>query len=340
MLIAIHKRAGSFSERWIEYCKKNNLNYIEVNAYDNGIVKKLNGVDVFMWHHNNDDSRDTNFANELLFSLSLSGIKTFPNINTTWHFDDKVAQKYLLESIGAPLVPSYVFYTKKDAIEWIEDADFPLVFKLRGGSGSANVKLVRTKNEAEKLISKSFGRGFSQFDRMTHFKYRLGNFKSGKEGVSAVFKGLVRLFIGKNYSNSRPRDKGYIYFQEFLPGNEFDTRVIVIGDKAFAIKRSVRENDFRASGSGIISYERFDIDEKLINIAFEVSEKLNSQSLAYDFVYDQEGNPKIIEISYGFHVSSYDKCPGYWDSKMNWHEGFFNPQEFIISNIIKENHES
>ena len=39
-------------------------------------------------------------------------------------------------------------------------------------------------------------------------------------------------------------------------------RVIVINDKAFAIKRMVRKNDFRASGSGIIEYDKENLTDE------------------------------------------------------------------------------
>jgi glutathione synthase/RimK-type ligase-like ATP-grasp enzyme len=84
----------------------------------------------------------------------------FPDFRTAWHFDDKVAQKYLFEAIGAPLVPSYVFFDKQEALRWAELTTFPKVFKLRGGAGSQNVSLVKTKQECIKLIHKAFGKGF------------------------------------------------------------------------------------------------------------------------------------------------------------------------------------
>ncbi len=28
------------------------------------------------------------------------------------------------------------------------------------------------------------------------------------------------------------------------------------------------------------------------------------------------------------------ECPGYWDSTLAWHEGQFNPQEWIVEGII------
>ena len=338
MKIAIHdsKKEHLFSERWIKYCKENNIEYIIVNVYDNNIVEQVKNCDIFMWHHSNYDYRDAMFAKQLIYSLQTIGIKVFPNFSTTWHFDDKVGQKYLLEAVGAPLVPSFVFYTKKEAKDWIKDVTFPKVFKLRGGSGSSNVKLVRNKQQANRLTDRAFGRGFSQFDRLNHLSFRFKNFMSGAESFVAVLKGIARLFIGSNYANNYPREKGYIYFQEFMPENSFDIRVIVIGDKAFALKRLVRDNDFRASGGGKIVYDMDEIDERCVKIALDVNRRLYCQSIAYDFIFNEKNEPLIVEISYGFDVHSYDSCEGYWDSSLEWHEGQFNPQSWMIDELLKE----
>src|SRR5690606_22854792 len=105
---AIHHRKGSFSDRWIEYCENNNVSYKIVNCYDSDIIEQVKGFDVVMWHYHHAHPKDILTAKRILFALEHSGIKVFPDFNTAWHFDDKVAQKYLLEAIGAPLVPSYV----------------------------------------------------------------------------------------------------------------------------------------------------------------------------------------------------------------------------------------
>jgi hypothetical protein len=58
-------------------------------------------------------------AKQLILSLRKKKIITFPNIDTGWHYDDKIGQKYLLEAINAPIVPSYAFYSKSEALNWI-----------------------------------------------------------------------------------------------------------------------------------------------------------------------------------------------------------------------------
>lgn len=335
MKIAIHdsKKEQFFSDRWIEYCSSNNIPFKVVNAYDNDIINQVKDCDIFMWHHSNYDYRDALFAKQLIYSLESIGIKVFPDFHTTWHFDDKVGQKYLLEAIDAPLVPSYVFYTKKDAVKWIEQTDFPKVFKLRGGSGSSNVQLVENKRKAKKLVKKAFGNGFSQLDRVNHLKFRYKNYIAGKESFVAVIKGITRLFIGNKYSNMAPKEKGYVYFQDFIPNNKFDTRIVVVGNRAAAERRMVRKNDFRASGSGNFSYD--DIDLNAIKIAFEVATRLNLQSIAFDFIHNNNNQPLIVEMSYGFGVEGISKVPGFWDSSLQWHREEFNPQEWMISDIIK-----
>lgn len=323
MKIGIHHRdkKGFFSERWIEFCKNNNIPYKVVNAYDSNIIEQLEDCDAFMWHHSNYDYRDALFANKLIFSLQQAGKKVFPNFNTTWHFDDKVGEMYLLQAIGAPLVPSYIFYTKEDALKWANETTFPKVFKLRGGSGSSNVKLVKNKRSAIKLIKKSFGSGFSQYDKISRLRDRYKSYKEGKDTFWGVCKSFARLFISTEYSKMYAKERGYAYFQEFIPNNKFDLRIVVVAGKAFAIKRMCREDDFRASGSGKLIYDKEQIDTRCVKISLETSKKLYTQSCAYDFVFDENNNPLIVEISYGFVSYAYDKCEGYWDEDMVWHKG-------------------
>jgi len=334
MKIAIHHSPGSFSERWISYCKKNNIDYKLVNAYDNDIIQQVDDCEAFMWHHNHMRYKDNITAKRILFALEHAGIKIFPNFNTGWHFDDKVAQKYLLEAIDAPLVPSYVFYDKQQALEWANKTTYPKVFKLKGGSGSSNVKLIKNENQAIKMIKKSFGRGISNYRKIGSLKERYRKYKTGKGNFKSILKVIIRLILPTEFSRNYGKEKGYAYFQEFIPNNEFDIRVIIIGDRAFAVKRMVRKNDFRASGSGDKKYNIEEIDLRCIEISFNVSEKIKSQSIAFDFVFNEQKKPLVVEISYGFAVEFYDPCPGYWDSNLTWHEGKFNPQGWMVENVI------
>ncbi|WP_340107018.1 ATP-grasp domain-containing protein [Rhodohalobacter sp. 8-1] len=335
MKIAIHKKENDFSSKWIRYCVENNVEYKIVNCYSNSIVEDTADCDALMWHFNQANPKDYLFAKELLYSLQMGGKVVFPDFNTAWHFDDKVGQKYLLESIAAPLVPSYVFYDKETAMEWANDTTFPKVFKLRRGAGSSHVKLAESRTEAVKLIKKAFGKGFSLYDKFSNLKERWSKFRRGKTNILNVLKGVIRLGYTTEFARTAGRERGYVYFQEFIPGNDYDIRVIVIDGKAFAIKRLVRENDFRASGSGSVLYEKHHFNEETVRLSFEIAEKLKSQSLAIDFVY-KNGEPMIVELSYGFIKEVYYTCEGYWDNKLNWHKGPFDAQGWMVESVLKE----
>ena len=334
MKIAIHHRPGSFSDRWIEYCEKEGKEYKIVDCFQSDIIEQVKDCDALMWHHHHAHFKDVLTAKRILFALEHAGIKVFPDFKTGWHFDDKVAQKYLLEAIDAPLVPSYVFYDKKEAMEWADNTTFPKVFKLKGGAGAANVKLVRTNTEAVKLINKAFGKGFSQFNRFGNLKERYRKWRSGRDSLFGVVKGVGRIFIPTEYAKMQAREKGYVYFQEFIPNNEFDIRIVVVGDKAAGEKRFVRKGDFRASGSGEFSYEGVDI--KVVEVAFDISKRLKLQSVAFDFVFDDNNNPLIVEISYGFGTTGIENAPGFWDEKLKWHEEEFKPEEWMVEEMIED----
>jgi hypothetical protein len=150
-----------------------------------------------------------------------------------------------------------------------------------------------------------------------------------------IGKGIGRLFIPTVTEKKMPIEKNYAYFQDFIPKNDSDIRIVVVGERAFAIKRMIREGDFRASGSGKFKYDRHEISEECVKIAFDVSHKVKTQSLAYDFVFD-EGKPLLVEISYAYTSTAYWKCPGYWDRNLVWHEEEVIPEFFIIEDFCKD----
>lgn len=334
------KNQNFFTAYWIEYCKRNSIDYKLIDAYSNDIVSEVRGCNVFLWHFSNYDYRDSLFAKQLLNSVERMGITIFPNHNTAWHFDDKIGQKYLMEAIDAPLAPVWVFYDKQSAEEWILQTTFPKIFKLRAGSGSNNVKLIASKADARKMVNKAFGRGFSFYNRINPIKDAIQNWLRKKGPLSGVFKSIYRLFFTSPNIKYSTREKGYVYFQEFIENDGFDIRIVVADGKAFALKRYVRPNDFRASGSGAIEYDHNQISLECVRIALDVASKLETQILSFDFVLDSKTNEAyIIEISYGIASMAYEDCTGYWDNDLTFHPGHVSFHAWMLEAILKETKE-
>ncbi|WP_348827973.1 hypothetical protein [Halomonas sp. RT37] len=335
-MIGIHARAGSFSDKWIEYFSAKGIPYKLVDCCDSNIMEQLEECNGLMWHWAHHDHRAVLFARQLTYALETSGKYVFPDSKTVWHFDDKVGQKYLFESIGAPVVPTHIFYNKTIAIKWAMTASYPKVFKLRGGAGAENVFIIKNYSDAKKHIDKIFGRGYKVKNRLNFLKERLWHFKRDRTLTSFlnISKGLARLVLPKEAEKKFPTEKNYAYFQDFIPGNDSDIRIIVIGDRAFGIKRMVRKGDFRASGSGNIIYDKNEIPIECIRIAFEVNARLGAQCLAYDFVY-KDKKPLIVEVSYSYSREAYIPCPGYWTRELEWVPTSFFPEYFMAEDFSK-----
>ena len=280
--------SSGFTDRWIEYCSLNSIPFIKVNCYDSNIIEILQDCSALMWHWNYEYYQDYLFAKQLLVTLNKLEFKVFPEFWTTFLFDDKLGQKYLFEALNLPIPKTYVFYEKKSAISWAHSIQYPIVFKLRCGAGSQNVQLVSSFSSANKLIKKAFSSGFNSRNNYQIIKDRYLKFNRNKNSNSLydLIKSIYRLFIPKFDSKVIKREIGYVMFQEFLPNNDFDTRLIILGNRCFGITRFNRKNDFRASGSGFIDYDPWLIDLRAVKISFDLAMKLKTSLLALDYIND------------------------------------------------------
>ncbi len=333
--LAIHASPGSFSDRWIRYCSEQGIDHLVVDCFDTGIMRRLEGVDGLLWHWSHTDPRARLAARQIIMSAERAGLRVFPDTATCWHYDDKIGQKYLLESVGAPIVATYLFFDEESAMRWIDEAEFPKVFKLSCGASSENVRLVRTRREARDLCRKAFSTGLPAVGG--YFADAATKLRKTK-GPGQLAAKLMRMPKALYEARRRRRlvgyESGYVYFQDFLPGNTFDTRITVIGNRAFGFTRKTRPGDFRASGSGEIDYDLDRIDARCVKIAVDTADKLQTQSLAFDFVFDEDGAPRIVEISYCYKSRAVYDCPGYWDRDLNWHEGHVWPEDAILDDLI------
>lgn len=312
---------GERTKQYVECASKKDIIIKTVDCCADDIMQQLEDVDALVWHWTHARYEQKRNAKNVLEAAAKKGIWVYPDLNTCMSFDDKVAQKYLLEAIDAPFVETHVFWDKLQAEQWIAKATFPVVHKLAGGAGSTNVMLIHDAKEARKVCRRRFASHYS-------IKEILGN--------RSTLRGMLRYFIKEVNERYMGLDKGYVLFQKFLPDNAYDIRVTVIGEKAVIFKRYVRENDFRASGSGKIDYTVSEQDKQAIPIAFEVADKLKTQTIALDFAYDVDKELKIIEISYGFVSKAVQAAGGYYDRNLRWQEGAVVVEEEVLKMIMDQ----
>lgn len=316
-----------------EILKYNKIESIQLRIEDCGFWDKVRNISLFIMRFQHYDTSKQLARDILPLVENELGIPCFPNQATAWQYDDKVKQYYLMEIHGFPMTKSWIFYNRAKALEWARTAEYPVVFKLRAGAGSMNVILVDSPGYAQKLINRIFGRGILPQRFYTPGLVRFTHFKPHQE-VRHILGNLKRRIRGLDPHHFWLPHGQYVLFQQYLPGNTFDTRIVTIGERAFGYRRKVRPTDFRSSGSGLNDYDKNQIDKRCVEIAHKVSKAMSFQTMAYDFLINEEGDPEFCEISYNYGWKIRN-CLGYWDREMNWHEGNYWPEYLHLADGLK-----
>lgn len=339
--IAIHYAEGNnLSQKWVDYCVANQIEFEKVNCLDIESIDKIREFNYLLWHVDNYNSMDLAYAFKIIYILNSLGVKTFPTSFDILHFDDKVAQAILLKSFDIKHAETKVFFNYNSAVEFINQSDYPIIGKLRCGSGSNNVFLFDSKREAAKFVENMFNKGVKPLDFYKVFLDRVKNFRNGHETFFGLIKGVYRIFVGTKYSRLAAKEHSYVYFQKFYPKNECDYRIVIIGNKAFGLKRYNKENDFRASGTFRIERDKDSLNLECVKESFIISKKLDSICMAYDFVLDTNGSPILIELSTHFNPRRWineNRMIGFYNDNLEWIESPVLPEVWIIEELLKRN---
>jgi hypothetical protein len=208
------------------------------------------------------------------------------------------------------------------------------VLKLSAGYQASNVRLVRDRQEALFYVDQLFAHG------VTALGYR---------PASRSRQQLRRLRAvtthAKGHHPYAPTEQaelqhGYFFAQEFLPGNDLDVRITIIGDRAFVFRRLNRPDDFRASGSGRIDWNPRQVGDELVRFAFDVARKLDAQTVALD-ILRRGSEPVIVELTLSYASWAVRDCPGHWElygnhetGDLKWVDGSMRPEDAIFTDFV------
>lgn len=193
------------------------------------------------------------------FLERVLGKTCYPSAALSVLYENKCLEAFLAEAWDLPFAKSYISYRREDALAMLAAIGYPFVSKVNQSSGSMGVELVRHPREARRVIRQAFSR----------------------RGRPLYVPWL--------------RQKNYVYFQEFVPNDGYDIRVILIGDLAFGYYRRVPRGDFRASGMNKIEWRPLPLEA--IRTARRVQELVKSPKLVVDMVHALDGRYVIIEYS-------------------------------------------
>src|SRR5262249_8519471 len=149
----------SFSSRWASRAADTGVSVRLVNVYAPDFFEQLAGCDGFMWRFGYSPAPRL-FAKRLLPAIEHGfGIRVFPSFETVWHFEDKIAQSYLLRAARLPTPATWIFWDRSSAVDFCRSVTYPLVLKLSFGYQSSNVRLLESFDDALYWIERMFGPG-------------------------------------------------------------------------------------------------------------------------------------------------------------------------------------
>ena len=324
-------------EQWLE---NNGIPWERIDCYHYGIIDQLSNYSALIWHYSNFVNADLMEAQHILDIASEMGLTVFPNHSTGWHFDDKIAEMYALQAAKAPIPNSWVFYELQACLKWLEnDAKYPLVAKLRRGSGASNVKLLHSFSEAKKYAKRMFSSGYQPAPSVMYKTYSKVQSVRSASDFKNRFKKIPNFLKAHRFGKGMPIEKGYCYFQEFIENEGYDLKVAIVNGKCCAVTRGTRKGDFRASGGGDVYFKRELVTEQIILSAFAAAKNLKMQAVGFDYVVDKKtGEGKIIEMCFGNGVAKETLAVGgYWDESLTWHDKPLNVIDEVMSYLFKNN---
>lgn len=327
MNVYIDDSPSSYRDAFILFCESNNLKY-ELKSKLLSLTDCQEDSILLLYPRHYKDSLPLSI--EKIFYWEDQGHKVFPSHKMIRDFDDKVKQSIRLSTLSIP-TPLFIYRESfQEAAAACKSVQLPVVFKLKKGAGSSNVRLIKSKIRLMYYLMRSFTIGFAS---VSYFRigYDLISKALIKFQISPLLRGLKYLMYSPIdlFLNASNRERGYLYLQEFVPNQEGDIRVLVAFDRFVVLERANRHNDFRASGSGLFRFPT-KVDNLLLNNAQEIANKLGTRWVALDFLVDQ-GSYKLIEYSYGCSLNTYIG-KGFFSLDGVFHDANkFNPLEYYLS---------
>jgi hypothetical protein len=109
----------------------------------------------------------------------------------------------------------------------------------------------------------------------------------------ATAKEIAKRIVRKGYVPHSLHRRKFVA-QQYIRDLDHDFKVLLYGSKAFVLRRAVRKNDFRASGSGKFSWPSHP-PEGLLDFAWSVRHRLDVPFLSLDIAHSEDGY-RLIEF--------------------------------------------
>ena len=243
------------------------------------------GYRVFIQHYSDINFSDSDFRNtfvlyqssedpsllykeyieDVLLGLRAQGAILIPGFEKFRAHHNKVFMEILRKTILIPGVTSFFsqcFGTYEDYQRSFSPLSYPVVFKPSGGSKSSDVLIARNKNEADACARKL----------------------SATPSFYNLWMTIRNWFDRKGFTPRSDHRRKFVV-QQYVPNLSGDYKVVIYGDKYFVLFRENRENDFRASGSGQLSFPK-EVPLQVLDFAHHTFSVFDVPYASFDIGFD------------------------------------------------------
>lgn len=269
------------------------------------------------------------FIEDVILGLSTAGAIVMPGYINLRANNNKVFMEIMRKfTLNNPVVNlhSQVFGTYRELEKAVnkKNVKTPCILKPFSGSMSRGVSLV--KNEKELLSTAA----------------KLSRTKNIRNEIHEIIRSQKR----KGYVKESAHQNRFIV-QPFIPNLKNDWKVLIYGDHYFILKRHIKPNDFRASGSGLnyLAGSESEFPIHMLDELEKVYHQMDVPHASIDFAYDGEKG-YIFEFQFIYFGTStqykskdfYQKENGKWLVK---EKTFDQEEEYVwgVDHYLKNNSE-
>ncbi|WP_271406751.1 ATP-grasp domain-containing protein [Tenacibaculum soleae] len=242
----------------IDFLSSNWLNNIKENLDCDGYLVRPS--------HDFQEHNDV-YMERLYFLNTTMNKKIYPSYNELKLYENKRNMATWLEIYHVPHPETTVFLDKKEALNFIDKTEYPIVFKSNTGAGATGVEIIKNKGKATKIIKNIFGR----FNPLL----TLGNPKKKRK-----FNINIPLFGDSQ--------KHVVLIQKFH-AIKWEWRIIKIGNSYFGHQKLL-DGEF-ASGSGKVGWVT--PPTHLLEMVRNICDKGNFYSMAVD-IFETENEEFLV----------------------------------------------
>jgi hypothetical protein len=335
LLVDYKKRFGS---KWLDEPYRSGLDKILLLKLfsENGFkLTILNFYDVNLKHSQWKDkivvytsSEDKGFyykryIEDVICALEKAGALTIPSYEMLRANNNKVFME-LIRQFRVPEVlqtlDAISFGTYEELNEYLSSGKklkFPIVLKSAEGAMSRGVYLAKDEHELLKFAKKV----------------------SNTSTLDGKFTEFLRKRKHKGY-RPESQNQGKFILQPFVAGLKNDWKILIYGEKYYILNRSVKTNDFRASGSGV-NYKSGTLAEfplLQLDMVRDFFKTLNVPNLSVDFGF-ADGKGYIFEFQ-AIHFGTATHCwsKDYYEYKQNeWvvSTSDFSQEKVYVDSIVE-----